>query len=154
MRWSAVTTVEAAGLDLADAARRRHDDPGYLPDSDDEYAADEAIAAAAVGLALRRHAGRARVVVGPDGRVVERTGKDLREVDLLVGSGGVLRNGRTGVADRVLGAGTGDVEGGWQVPRAPRVVVDRDYVLAAAGLLAQPHPDAAYRLVGRLLDDR
>ncbi|MFN7136748.1 MAG: glutamate mutase L, partial [Thermomonas sp.] len=47
----------------------------------------------AVGLALRRHAGRSRVVVGPTGRVVERSGRDLREVDLLVGSGGALRNG-------------------------------------------------------------
>lgn len=150
MRWSAVTTVEAAGLDLAEAAARRHDDPGCLPADDTEADVDEAIARAAVGLALRRHAGRSRVVVGPDGRVVERSGKDLREVDLLVGSGGVLRNGRPGVADRVLAGSTGEDEDGWQLPRAPRVVVDRDYVLAAAGLLAAPHPDAAYRLVRHL----
>jgi hypothetical protein len=52
----------------------------------------------------------------------------------------------------VLGGATGDSEEGWQLPRAPRVVVDRDYVLAAAGLLAGPHPDAAYRLARRLLD--
>ena len=154
MRWSAVTTVEAAGLDLAEAARRRHDDPGFLPDGDDEADVDEEIAAAAIGLALRRHAGRSRVVVGPDGRVVERTGKDLREVDLLVGSGGVLRNGRPGVAGRVLAGSTGDVEGGWQLPRAPRVVVDHDYVLAAAGLLSGAHPEAAYRLVMRLTGSR
>jgi hypothetical protein len=146
MRWSAVTTV--AGVpELAEAARRRHDDPAYLPDSDAERDVDEAIARAAVGLALRRHAGRSRVVVSPEGRVVERTGKDLREVDLLVGSGGVLRNGRPGVAARVLAGSTGaDVDGGWQLPRAPRVVVDTDYVLAAVGLLAEAHPSAAYRL--------
>jgi hypothetical protein len=82
--------------------------------------------------------------------VVERSGKDLREVDLLVGSGGVLRNGRPGVAGRVLADSTGEVEDGWQLPRAPRVVVDRDYVLAAAGLLAAGHPDAAYRLAMHL----
>jgi uncharacterized protein (TIGR01319 family) len=146
MRWSAVTTV--AGVpELAEAARRRHDDPAYLPDSDAERDVDEAIARAAVGLALRRHAGRSRVVVSPEGRVVERTGKDLREVDLLVGSGGVLRNGRPGVAARLLAGSTGaDVDGGWQLPRAPRVVVDTDYVLAAVGLLAEAHPSAAYRL--------
>jgi uncharacterized protein (TIGR01319 family) len=148
MRWSAVTTVEAAGLDeLAAAARRRHDDPGFLPATDAEADEDEALARAAVGLALRRHAGRSRVVVSPEGRVVERTGKDLREVGLLVASGGVLRNGRDGVAPRVLEGSIGpDLEGGWQLPRRARVVVDRDYVLAAAGLLATPHPEAAYRL--------
>lgn len=151
MRWSAVTTV-ADRPDLAEAAQLRHDDPGYLPSDDAGQDDDEAIARTAVGTALRRHAGRARVVVGPDGRVVERTGKDLREVDLLVGSGGVLRHGRPGVADRVLGDSTGDhVEGGWQLPRRPRVVVDSEYVLAAAGLLASDHPDAARRLAATLV---
>ncbi|NYD43004.1 glutamate mutase L [Nocardioides panaciterrulae] len=154
MRWSAVTTVAEAGLaDLEDAAARRQQDPSYLPDSDAEADADEAIARAAVGLALRRHAGRSRVVVSPEGRVVERTGKDLREVALMVGSGGVLRNGRPGVADRVLAGSLGaHLEGGWQLPERPRVVVDADYVLAAAGLLAGQHPDAAYRLAMRVLD--
>ncbi|HYF72040.1 MAG TPA: glutamate mutase L, partial [Nocardioides sp.] len=149
MRWSALTTV-ADLPELADAARRRHDDPGFLPDSDAERDADEAIARAAVGLALRRHAGRSKVVVSPEGRVVERTGKDLRRAGLLVGSGGVLRHGRAGVAERVLAGSTGDVEGGWQLPRAPRVVVDADYVLAAVGLLAAEHPEAAYRLATTL----
>ena len=108
MRWSAVSTVEEAGLtDLAEAARRRRDDPGFLPTTEREHDEDEAIARAAVALALRRHAGRSRVVVSPEGRVVERTGIDLREVDLVVGSGGVLRHGRPGVAERVLGPSVG-----------------------------------------------
>ena len=127
--------------------------PASCRRDDADYADDERIAAAAVGLALRRHAGRSQVVVGPDGRVVERTGKDLREVDLLVASGGVLRHGRPGVEQRVFAGSTGEVEGGWQLPVRPRFVVDRDYVLAAAGLLAARHPEAAYRLVQRLADD-
>ncbi|WP_107704650.1 glutamate mutase L [Nocardioides allogilvus] len=147
MRWSAVSTVSEAGLDLAAAAERRRVDPDYLPDSADEVAIDEAIARAAIELALKRHAGRSKVVLSPEGRVVERTGKDLREVDLLVGSGGVLRNGVDGVVGRVLLPATGEHDGGWQLPRAPRVVVDHDYVLAAAGLLAAAHPEAAHRLV-------
>ena len=130
---------------------RRREDPGFLPTTDREHDEDEAIARAAVGLALRRHAGRSRVVVSPEGRVVERTGVDLREVDLVVGSGGVLRHGRDGVADRVLGPSIGR-DGDWQLPERARVVVDSDYVLAAAGLLAAEHPDAAYRLVTSLLD--
>jgi uncharacterized protein (TIGR01319 family) len=153
MRWSAVTTVEAvARADLADAARHRHDDVGFVPDDDTECETDEQIARAALGLALRRHAGRSKVVVSPEGRVVERTGKDLREVDLLVGSGGVLRHGRPGVAERVFAGSVGEVEGGWQLPRAAQMTVDSDYVLAAAGLLAGRHRDAARRLVARLAE--
>ena len=152
MRWSAPSTAEAADLaDLASYAATLPGRPGHLPADAAEADADERIAQAAVGHALRRHAGRARVVVSPEGRVVERTGKDLREVDLLVGSGGVLRHGRPGVAERVLAGSLGEhVEGGWQLPRAPRVVVDVDYALCAIGLLGPRHPDAAYRLARTL----
>ncbi|WP_028652880.1 glutamate mutase L [Nocardioides halotolerans] len=154
MRWSAVSTVDEAGLaDLAGAARARRADPGFLPTTDEEHDEDEAIARAAVGLALRRHAGRSKVVLSPEGRVVERTGVDLREVALLVGSGGVLRHGRPGVAGRVLGPSVG-TDGDWQLPERATVVVDSDYVLAAAGLLAAEHPDAAYLLVTGLVPAR
>ncbi len=154
MRWSALSTVEAAGLaELAAPASVRRDRPDYLPEDDREADIDEQIARAAVDLALKRHCGRSQVVVSPEGRVVERTGKDLREIDLLIGSGGVLRNGRPGVSERVLAASVGpDPEGGWQLPRAPRVVVDHDYALCAIGLLAGPEPQAAYRLSRRLSD--
>ncbi len=164
MRWSAVTTVERLDPDelpptahdrLAAAARRRADDPAFLPTDDAELDDDEALARAALTQALRRHAGRARVVLGADGRVVERSGRDLRPVGLVVGSGGVLRHGRPGVADRVLAPALGVAAaaragGGWQLPEDPRVVVDRDYVLAAAGLLADRHPVAARALVRAL----
>ncbi len=151
MRWSAVTTAEAAGRDdLLPAAVRRRDDVGLVPTEDPERDLDEELAREAVGLALRRHAGRSRVVVSPEGRVIERSGKDLREAGLLVGSGGVLRHGRPGVAQRVFAGSIGEVEGGWQLPRRARVTVDQRYVLAAAGLLVAEHPEAARRLVGRL----
>jgi len=162
MRWSAVSTVEegvAAGLiDESDAPRlhraalARHEDPALLPASAAQRRDDEALARVAVGVALRRHAGRRQVVYGPGGRVVERSGKDLREVAVLVGSGGVLRAQGPEVAARVLGSVTeeGGVTAGWQLPRAPRLVVDSDYVLAAAGLLAPGHRDAAHALLARL----
>ncbi len=88
--------------------------------------------------------------------MVERTGVDLREVDLVVLSGGALRHGRAGVAERVLADSIGpDVPGGWQLPEHPRVVVDADYVLAAVGPArgrapggcgtARPHPRESCR---------
>ncbi len=160
MRWSAISAVEeglaadvlpgAEAEALRHAAAVRRADPSYLPEGATEARRDQQIAAAAVAVALRRHAGRQQVTFGPDGRVVERTGKDLREIDVLVGSGGVLRNNPDEVTDRVLGGVVGEVSGGWQLPRDPRVVVDRDYVLAPAGLLAERYPEAAYGLLQRL----
>src|SRR5262245_37432076 len=158
MRWSAVTTVAAAdesgldvGRDLAAAADRRHNDPGLVPQTAAEWDEDVRLASAAVTLAVRRHSGRQRVVFSPDGHLVERTGKDLREVDLFVGSGGVLRHAADADAGRILAAASGDhVAGGWLVPRGPDFVIDHDYVLAAAGLLAGEHPEAAHALLSRL----
>ena len=157
MRWSAETTF-AAGLEagLLDAelrpdAVRRSADPAFLPESDADRAVDVQLGRAAATLAVRRHVGRAQVVVSPEGRVVERSGKDLREVSVLVGSGGVLRNSDDPA--RILEAVTGRSAEGWQQPEHPRVVIDRDYVLAAIGLLAAPFPDAASRLARRLVED-
>ena len=152
MRFSALSTIEAADLPhLRSAAIERTKNPAYLPQGEADRDADEAIARAAVDLALRRHAGRSRVVLSPEGRVVERTGKDLREIDVLIGSGGVLRHGQTGVAERVLGAVLDhERDEGWNVPQRARVLVDTDYLLAAIGLLSEEHPEAAQRLAGRL----
>jgi uncharacterized protein (TIGR01319 family) len=162
MRWSAPSTVTAgrhAGLvTLADAeklalpARHRRRDPGWLPATMRERDDEGRLASVAVGLALRRHAGRQRVRFGPDGRVIERDGKDLREVDLLVGAGGVLRHNGPEFGARVLAESRGDnVRGGWLLPRRARIAIDGDIVLAAAGLLAAECPEAAYSLLSGLL---
>lgn len=162
MRWSALTTVERgaeAGLvpsgerdALQHAAQVRRHDPGLLPGSAQERAYDERLAELALGVALCRHAGRQRVAFGAGGRLVERDGTDLREVELLVGSGGVLRHAEPSIAHRVVRTGSGDpVAGGWLLPRSPRIVIDRAYVLAAAGLLVGEHPQSAHRLLRRYL---
>lgn len=162
MRWSATSTLAAgreAGLvdpldpvdvALGAAAERRTASPEVVPATPAEEDEDAALARVAATLALRRHVGRSRVVVGPDGRVVERSGQDLRRVGLLVGSGGVLRHAPDRTVGRVLDGLTGASPEGWQLPEDPRVVVDRDYVLAAVGLLAESRPDASAALARSL----
>lgn len=166
VRWSAPATLAAAdgavlpagdgavlpaGAGLGEYADRVATDPGSLPADERDAAYDEQLAGLAAGLALRRHAGRARVVLGPGGKVVEREGVDLREVGLLVASGGVFRHGAAGVEGRVLAGLGSDASQGWLVPEDARVVVDRSYVLAAAGLLAADHPQAAAGLAASLV---
>ncbi|MDG4826126.1 glutamate mutase L [Asanoa sp. WMMD1127] len=129
------TAGELAALEAAAAMRAAT--PGFVPDSAAERAMDRRIAALAATVAVRRHAR------GPAGR----TGRDLRDVRLLVGSGGVLRHGTAGEGKEVLDAVLTDYAGGWPVPRAARPVIDTSYVLAAAGLLAADHPAAARALL-------
>ncbi|WIM99285.1 glutamate mutase L [Actinoplanes oblitus] len=105
---------------------------------------DRELAATAATIALRRHArGHS---AGPG---LPRTGgRDLRDVRIVIGSGGVLRHGG---GDHVLGAVLADTAGGWALPDRARTIVDSEYVLAAAGLLAVDHPEAAAGLLDALV---
>ncbi len=161
MRWSAKPVVDR-GVEaslvarherdrLARAAQQRRADPGFVPAGAVDRADDHRLAEVAVAVALRRHAGRQQVRLGPDGRVLERSGRDLREVDVLVGSGGALRHAAPTAAVDLLRGCVGEASGGWLLPRAPTLAVDRDCVLAAAGLLARSHPGAARTLLRRHL---
>jgi uncharacterized protein (TIGR01319 family) len=153
VRWTAPGVLDAAaaerlldgdpavGARLHMAAQERSADPG-LPAG----GPDLRLASLAATVALRRHA-RGE----PVGRTGQRRGgRDLREVRLVIGSGGVLRHADRAEALRALGAALADHSGGWLLPRAATVTVDADYVLAPAGLLAAEHPRVALRLLERL----
>lgn len=141
MRWSAPGVVAAAELErlttstnLKEAVELLASDPSLA-----SHPADEEIAGLAVAVALRRHArGEAVEAGGP-----RRGGRDLRAVQLVVGSGGVLRHQPLGRAQNILSVGLEDAAGGYPLPREPRIVVDTWYVLAAGGLLAVEHPAQA-----------
>ncbi|MDG4831090.1 glutamate mutase L [Solwaraspora sp. WMMD1047] len=151
VRWSAPGVVRAAVEErmitddervvLAERADRLAGLPGWLPADEADRAVDRRIAVLAATIAVRRHARP-----GPAG---DRTGRDLRDARLLIGSGGVLRHARPDDAAAVLAAVLADHAGGWALPRAARAVVDVEYVLAAVGLLAPQWPDAAAGLLGR-----
>lgn len=150
MRWSATGVIEAATVErvpvstlpidagLAAAAARRVADPAFLPTSDVERAEEHRIAELAAIVALRRHAR------GEPGGAPR---KDLRDVRLVIGSGGVLRHADPATAASVLAGPLHDLAGGWPLPRHADTVVDVAYVLAAAGLLAEDFPDASRQLL-------
>ncbi len=138
--WRARTVEGDLGVAVGAPLTRRAAHAEKLADP----RSDEELAAAAAMVALRRHA-RGH----PAGPGLPRTGgRDLRDVRLVIGSGGVLRHGG---GEHVLSAVLGDTAGGWALPDRARTVVDREYVLAAAGLLAVDHPAVAAALTGTLL---
>jgi uncharacterized protein (TIGR01319 family) len=94
---------------------------------------------AAATVALRRHL-RAEAAYGPGGA-------GARGVGLVVLSGGVFRHADPAVMDGVVARLAADRGGAGSVLDGTPVVVDRRYVLAAAGLLAGEHPAAAAGLL-------
>ena len=64
--------------------------PDYLPLSAADAALDQALAGLCVGYACARHVGRAATVYTPEGEMQLQTGRDLRGVTRVIGSGGWL----------------------------------------------------------------
>ncbi|OLR90421.1 glutamate mutase L [Actinokineospora bangkokensis] len=145
MRWSAPGVVEAAVAEkltadvagLAEAAAARAAEVDWVPQGPEESAVDMRIACLAARAALRRHVAAVSGNFGP------------RSIGALVLSGGVFRHAASVAvveqelrADPALRAHL----------RSAVVTVDREYVLAPAGLLVEAgHAEAATALVGRLL---
>jgi uncharacterized protein (TIGR01319 family) len=152
MRWNAPGVIAAARVErldvapgLAEYADRVHADPGYLPSTAGEIGFDLRLAELAVTVALRRHGRPANPSATP---------RPLRDVRLVVGSGGVLRHHDDAARARVLGPALTDHGGGWRVPDAARLAVDDRYVLFAAGLLAEAGAgEVAAHLVAGVLRD-
>jgi uncharacterized protein (TIGR01319 family) len=157
VRWNATGIVDAAAAErlvdaaeenrLRRAAERRVADPGMVPASAAEAADDARLASLAVTVALRRHA---RPHTSGE---VRYSGKDLRRVRLVVGSGGVFRHGNSEDVGAMLAPAVGDIGGGWRVPDHAQTAVDKRYVLAAAGLLSDDFPAAAAALLRRYVAD-
>ena len=150
MRYSLSNLVEQAGLDtiLAQTSDKEQwrtelelimKTPGRLVDPGLE-GLETTLARQAVRVSVTRHAGTVERIYSPTGFVDVLKGKDLRDIKTVVGVGGVLVN--SAQAGAILGL---EQEG--LLPMAPRLMLDTNYIMAAAGLLADVRPDLAARLL-------
>lgn len=157
MRHSASGVAEAAGLaalaadaglEAAQAQRLIETvsrEAERLPHGKDEIALDQALARAAVAVAVRRHCGSIETVHTPTGPVCVQHGKDLRRVQAVIGTGGALAASPdpAAILERALADPN---EPSILRPVAPRLMLDPHYVLYACGLLQSVEPQAALEL--------
>ena len=142
-----------SGLDEATVKNRLKaigEDPSLLAETAAEQALDDALAAAAVALAVSRHAGTLEEVYTPMGQVYAQTGKDLTGVETLVLTGGaIIHNPKAGeIGQHAL------FRPGLPIslkPRRAKVYVDKSYILAAMGLLSDEYPDVAQQIMKKEL---
>lgn len=161
MRHNAAAVVEAAGLSVVAADAGVPEDrirnflenlsAEHLPATPEELAFDQALARAAVGIAVQRHCGALKTVYTPTGPVTVQHGKDLRRVEAVIGTGGVLAASPD--ARAILKRALADAREPLALkPVAPRLLLDREYLLYACGLLQSVEPQAALELaLGHLI---
>jgi uncharacterized protein (TIGR01319 family) len=134
---------------LADACERRSTQPAAVFSDGPERELDEQLAVSCMFRALERHCGTRSIRRGVAGRpsLVEQ-GPNLTGCRTLVAGGGILRHVP---GDRLVAAALARLPESALAPRRCRVIVDRRYVLGAAGLLAQAQPEIAKTLLRREL---
>ena len=157
MRHNAAAIVEATGLECIAAAARLLParvsilldeiarDVERLPHSADEIALDQALVCAAVRQAVMRHCGTVATVYTAMGPATVQFGKDLSGVGAVIGTGGALVHSRDPYAVLQMALAT-SAEPLSLRPRQPRLLLDREYLLYACGLLGSVEPQAALEL--------
>jgi hypothetical protein len=100
----------------------------------------------ATDIAIWRHAGDRRTAYGAYGRHEWVEGRDLTAIQYVIGTGGALV--RLGIGQAILGKIKSDPMRRKLLPsHEARVLLDRHYIMAAAGVLSQRYPEAAIKLL-------
>ena len=107
---------------------------------------DDAMAGAAVRIAMQRHCGSVEMVFTSSGQSYAQTGKDLSNVAYVIGTGGPIINAENPV--EVLSEAVYKPEDvNLLKPQNPKLMVDRKYILASMGLLSRLEPESALKIM-------
>jgi len=162
MRYSATGVLGAVGAQhLAELSELQPDaveelvahiekNPATIPDTPQQEALDFALASAAVEVAISRHAGIIEEHYTPAGQVWLQTGKDLTRVRTLIVTGGALIHNR-GAAKIAAHALYSPAAPHSLRPKQAQILVDRRYILSAAGLLGREFPEVALAIMKKQL---
>jgi uncharacterized protein (TIGR01319 family) len=144
-RWLE-TEAGADGDALGQAVLLRSGDSKWIPERPEEARLDHLLAVGCVTHAVRRHCGTMLLSRGEAGPpTLVRDGPDLREVERVLGTGGVFAHREDG--REILAKALDRRAPRSLAPQDPVLGVDANYVLAAGGLLATHDRDAAARLL-------
>ena len=162
MRYSAAGIVEAAGMQavcrLSGLSEERASAlmalitsrTDTLPETEELAVLDFALASLAVKTGMTRHAGRVEKVYTPVGETWLQEGKDLTQVEKAVITGGSLIHAPR--AEEIARSLLYDpAEPASLKPKQAEILLDKEYILSAMGLLAQHAPDTALKIMKKEL---
>ena len=109
--------------------------PNTLADKNsDNQKIEEGLAKSALKIAIERHTGKVETTFTPFGEMYIVTGKDLTNIEFVVGIGGVLVNSTN--PDNILEGAKADNKNLMSLkPKQPKYLLDKKYIFASMGLL-------------------
>lgn len=122
----------------------------YVPQNEIQAIMDISLAKQSVSIAVERHAGHTKTEFTTSGEITFQYGKNLLEVQNVLGTGGIFKYGNHPQA--VLESSFFSQKTPWSLkPKAPKPYVDSEYILYAVGLLSQEFPDEALRIAKKYI---
>ncbi len=123
--------------------------PDTLAEADStEEKIEEFLGSTAVALAVERHCGKMADVYTPFGLMHTLEGKDLMNVPIIIGIGGVVRNSRH--PGEILNGCLYNIRRPeYAKPKAPDFYLDNRYIYASMGLLSMIDKDLAFYLLDK-----
>ena len=169
MRYSALALCEAIGTDTLkeqlqglgweDSSGERYQQQlkslcrqvDFIPGSKREKLIDALLGRNAARLAVARHVGKLKTIYTPMGPTYVQEGKDLTTIKYVIGTGGVIVNNHNPafILEGLLYKNQHQPE--LLAPVAPELILDREYLLAAVGLLAGVEPAASLKIIKKYL---
>lgn len=162
MRYSATALVKAASVKrIADYAgvsqdnveayvKKVEENIESLPQGDVERKVEISMGRVCTCLAVERHVGQLETVFTLSGSAYVQKGKDLSEVQTVVGTGGVIVHHEQ--PNEILkGATYSESTPTMLKPGCPKFLIDEDYIMASMGLLGEEYPDIAVRMMKKYI---
>ncbi|HHX78593.1 MAG TPA: MutL protein [Acholeplasmataceae bacterium] len=134
------------GYDLVNEAKLRSSQVDNIPETEHDVNVDRILAEISTDKAISRHDGKIEPVYTPIGTMYYQVGKDLSNVNYVIGTGGVLINAKN--PKEILQKVSFTLQKPLELrPQNPTFMVDKEYILAAMGLLSLDHPEIALKIM-------
>ena len=134
------------GVNIEDEVAFRYQNVSSLPENAHDEFIDELLAEMCAYRAMHRHVGRIEEVFTPMGLIYNQVGKDLSDVEYVIGTGGVVIHSKNPTT--ILAKTTNILNNHQELrPRHPHFLIDHSYIMAAMGLLSQKEPMLALKIM-------
>ncbi|MFW6034764.1 MAG: methylaspartate mutase accessory protein GlmL [Halothermotrichaceae bacterium] len=146
--------TETDGISIAECDRiinKFKNNVDYIGVEPAEIKIENKLARNAARLAVSRHVGCLETIYTPMGTSQVQMGKDLSQIEYIIGTGGVIVNNSQ--AEFILLGALYKNQHNKKLlaPLEPEIIIDREYLLAAAGLLAERKPEISLKFLKKYL---
>lgn len=159
MRYSAISLYESYSdelekilgkdINVLEECKRRSTDTEFVPKNEFDLKIDAAIASVCTKISMARHTGFIRKEYSNGRYIYYQNGKDLRNIKKIIGTGGVLIHSKN--PSEILKYASSKVQSRL-MPQNASYTVDKNYILAAMGLLSQYEEDIALSIMKKYIE--